>query len=128
MTQFILATTKHHFKIIETLADAIWREYYIPIIGIDQVEYMLKNFQSAEAMYSQHNAGYQYFFIHFKDEPVGYLSFIKRENCLFLSKIYVSKDFRGKKIGKTAMDFVEKSALEQHCKSITLGVNTYNSK
>lgn len=128
MTKFILATTKQHFKIIETLADTIWREHYIPIIGIEQVEYMLKNFQSAEAMYLQHNEGYQYFLIHFNDEPIGYLSFIKQDDSLFLSKIYVSKDFRGKKIGKAAMDFVQKSALEQTCKSISLGVNKYNSK
>ncbi len=128
MINFILASTKQHFKTIETLADAIWREHYIPIIGIEQVEYMLKNFQSVEVMYSQYNEGYQYFLIHFNDEPVGYLSFIKQDNSLFLSKIYVSKNYRGKKIGKAAMDFVQESALEQTCRSITLGVNKYNSK
>ena len=32
------------------LAEAIWREYYTPIIGEAQVAYMLEHFQSAEAI------------------------------------------------------------------------------
>ena len=126
MTAFIKATTKQQFEDIATLASIIWREHYIPIIGAGQVEYMLKNYQSAEAMYSQYKDGYQYFVIYFDDRFVGYLAFVKQNDSLFLSKIYVSKECRGQGIGKKAMTFVQEKAIEWHCKAITLGVNKYN--
>ena len=31
---------------VEELANQIWTQHYTPIIGIDQVRYMLKKFQS----------------------------------------------------------------------------------
>lgn len=126
MIKFLTATTRKQFADIAQLADVIWREHYIPIIGLDQVDYMVKNFQSAEAMYAQFINGYHYFMIYSNDQFIGYISIKKEGDSLFLSKIYVSKDYRGKKIGQSAMDFVQEKALEMHCKSITLGVNRFN--
>ena len=128
MTDIVKASNKQHFKDIEILANIIWREHYVTIIGIEQVEYMLKNFQSAEAMYLQFTDGYQYFMLYFNNQLIGYLSVLKQENSLYLSKIYILKKYRGRKIGKTAIEFVAKKAIEQHCESITLGVNKYNVK
>lgn len=128
MAKFNIATTRNQFEAIAQLANIIWREHYIPIIGLEQVDYMVKNFQSAEAMYSQYLDGYAYFMIIHDNQFVGYISIKKEEESLFLSKIYVSKDYRGKKIGKSAMNFCEEKALEMHCKSITLGVNRFNVK
>ena len=127
MIEFVLSTTKQQFNKIADLAAIIWREHYIPIIGKEQVEYMIKNFQSPEAMYSQHKDGYQYFMVIKDENLVGYVSVKKQGDSLFLSKIYVSKDFRGQKIGKAAMGFVQKKALEMNCKSTTLGVNKHNT-
>jgi diamine N-acetyltransferase len=126
MTEFLIATTKQHFEDIAALANIIWREHYIPIIGLEQVDYMVKNYQSADAMYSQYEEGYIYFKVHYNKQFVGYVSIKKQEDNLFLSKIYISKDFRGQKIGKSAMEFVQAKAIEMNCKSITLGVNRFN--
>ena len=128
MTAFIKATTKQQFEDIAILADIIWREHYIPIIGAGQVEYMLKNYQSANAMYAQFKDGYQYFMLNHNEHFVGYLAFKKVGDSLFLSKIYISKDFRGQKHGKKAMEFVKDKAIKMNCKSITLGVNKDNVK
>ena len=126
MTNFSIATTKTQFADIAELADIIWREHYIPIIGSEQVDYMMKNYQSAEAMYSQFMDGYHYFMIYCNDQFVGYISIKKEAESLFLSKIYISKEYRGKKIGTSAMNFIEDKAIEMNCKSITLGVNRFN--
>ncbi len=126
MTEFLIASTKQHFEDIAALADIIWREHYIPIIGVEQVNYMVKNYQSADAMYSQYNDGYIYFKVHHNNQFVGYISIKKQDDSLFLSKIYVSKDFRGQKIGKSAMEFVQSKAIEMNCKSINLAVNRFN--
>ncbi len=126
MTNIINATTKQQFEAIASLANIIWREHYIPIIGVEQVDYMVKNFQSAEAMFSQFKEGYEYYMIHYNNQFVGYISIKKQEETLFLSKIYISKEFRGKKIGNSAMKFIEEKALETNCKTISLAVNKFN--
>ena len=40
-------------RIINDLANSIWREHYIVIIGTEQVEYMLNKFQSVHSISNQ---------------------------------------------------------------------------
>jgi len=127
MIKIITATNKSDFKIIADLAKEIWEEHYTPIIGIEQVDYMLNKFQSELAIENQIREGYQYFTIYFGGIPVGYLSFIKKEESLFLSKIYILQSERGKGIGKFTMEFVEEKAIELELSSITLTVNINNA-
>lgn len=111
---------------IEIMASTIWHEHYTPIIGKEQVLYMLDKFQSSGTMKDQIDKGYQYFMITFESKNVGYLSFEKREKDLFLSKIYVLKEFRGKGIGKKAMKFVTEVAESLNCEKVSLTVNKFN--
>ncbi|MEJ2113981.1 MAG: GNAT family N-acetyltransferase [Flavobacteriaceae bacterium] len=127
MIDFRKATNKNDYLLIEQLADSIWREHYIPIIGIDQVNYMLDKFQSVKAIASQIEEGYQYYVIYFEEAPVGYLSMRKDDNILFLSKIYVSIDYRGNSIGKVALTFVESKAKADRLNTIRLTVNKNNN-
>jgi RimJ/RimL family protein N-acetyltransferase len=127
MIAFQKVETEQHLKSIEQLARAIWTLHYTPIIGLEQVEYMLTKFQSFTAMQQQIKEGYEYYMINYRDEFVGYLSIKKNKNVLFLSKIYVHSDYRGKGIGKTAFRFIENRALDLACNSIMLTVNKYNS-
>lgn len=127
MTEFILATSKEHFNVIAKLAHIVWHEHYTPIIGKAQVEYMVAKFQTAKAMQKQAKEGYEYYIIKLDVGNVGYLSIKKNKNDLFLSKIYLLKEFRGKKIGKTAFNFIENKAKMYQCKTVTLTVNKNNS-
>ena len=127
MIKIIEAKSELQYALIATLADTIWTEHYIPIIGKDQVDYMLAKYQSETAIANQIKEGFQYYLITYENVPVGYLSFIKESESLFLSKIYVLSDYRGKKIGKSALSFVDKKALESNCKSVTLTVNKNNA-
>jgi len=126
MITFEKASNLTDFKQIETLAHTIWHEHYIKIIGAAQVDYMLQKFQTAEAISEQINNGFEYFLIKSEDVPIGYLSFKKETETLFLSKIYILKAYRGKKIGRQAIDFVENKAKVYRLKSITLTVNKNN--
>ena len=46
---------------IAKLAETIWHEHYEPILGVDQVNYMVEHFQSLRAMKDQiANQGYRY--------------------------------------------------------------------
>ena len=108
------------------VADQIWREHYLPIIGQAQIDYMLDRFQSAPAIEQQLQQGYRYHFISTADQPCGYLSFARRQDGLFLSKIYLERQQRGKGLGWAAMDFVQRQALEQGLDRIWLTVNRNN--
>ncbi|GAA4281763.1 GNAT family N-acetyltransferase [Gaetbulibacter aestuarii] len=120
------AKTKEEIKTIAGLADIIWREHYIPIVGKSQIDYMLDKFQSAEAMADQIHSGYEYYTMIYNDKPVGYLAIVNEASALFLSKIYVLKKYRGKKIGKHAMQFIEEKAKAYDKPKIRLTVNINN--
>lgn len=123
---FEQVSSESQLALVEEMAAVIWQEHYTPIIGSDQVFYMLDKFQSVRAMREQLGQGYEYYVIRKENQRVGYLSFVKRADALFLSKIYVLKSFRRQGIGRAAMDFVEKSAIERNCSKVSLTVNKNN--
>lgn len=127
MIEITLATTEKDIERIAILADEIWREYYIPMVGKPQIDYMLENFQSAEAISNQISSGVDYYLITYETLPASYIAIKKEEKALFLSKIYVLKSHRGKKIGKAAMQFIEEKAKSYQLKTIRLTVNINNA-
>ena len=46
---------------VYAVADAIWHQHYTPILGEEQVDYMVEKFLSPEALVEQINSGYEYF-------------------------------------------------------------------
>ena len=113
---------------IASLAREIWQEHYTSIIGIEQVEYMLSNFQSVTAIKQQIKDGYEYYLLVNNGTPVGYLSYGVESNYIFLSKIYVLSSSRGKGVGKKAVQHVVESAKKSQLDFIRLTVNKYNLK
>ena len=113
--------------LLANLANTIWREHYIPIIGKPQVDYMLEHFQSQKAISEQIRDGVEYFLLEWDDQAVGYYAYEPRGSDCFLSKIYVMKDFRGKGLGKAAMQHLRNRAELAGCERITLTVNKDNS-
>ena len=120
------AVNTNDFKIIAALASEIWTEHYTSIIGSKQVEYMLEKFQSEEAIRDQVQDDVFYNILYFNDQPAGYLSFFKKDDSLFLSKLYVLSQLRGNKIGKAGLDFIKDQLKELECDRIQLTVNKNN--
>lgn len=127
ITRIINSTTTDDFSAVAKLANIIWREHYIPIIGLEQVEYMLEKFQTVKAISEQIEHGFEYFTIFFEEKRVGYLSVQKQKESLFLSKIYILSTYRGKGVGSVSMDFITNLAREKGCSKIVLTVNKYNT-
>ena len=66
---FIPAVQKSQLQTISRLADIIWHEHYRGILSDEQIDYMVKNFQSFDAMCEQRkNEGYQYFLIRLEED------------------------------------------------------------
>jgi ribosomal protein S18 acetylase RimI-like enzyme len=123
---FIAATTEDQIGIVEALAKEIWAEHYTPLIGREQVGYMLERFQSGQAIAEQIRTGLLYFLIGEDGEFIGYIAVQPRGDELFLSKIYVKSSHRGKGHGKKAIKFIEELAKEKGLRKIVLTVNKNN--
>ncbi|TBN06874.1 GNAT family N-acetyltransferase [Hyunsoonleella flava] len=126
MISFTEAIEEHHFNTIEILANSVWHEHYIPIIGKAQVDYMLKKFQSRGAIKQQIKDGYHYFLMETHASNIGYLCIKKKSKSLFLSKLYLLKIHREKGFGKQALAFIETKAKNMDCNTISLTVNKNN--
>ena len=113
-------------EIIDDMACDIWNEYFTPIIGKAQVDYMLDKFQSKKAITKQMEKGFEYYLIKVDEECFGYLCVLPEEEKLFLSKIYIISTERGKGYGRQAIEFLEKVAIEKGSRSISLTVNKNN--
>ncbi|MBT8120341.1 MAG: GNAT family N-acetyltransferase [Gammaproteobacteria bacterium] len=120
------ATDKEKIAIIAALAEEIWREYFTPIIGKAQVDYMLKNFQSEQAICEQVKKGFLYYLIESDDSFVGYFGVLPKGDDLLLSKFYIRAAQRGKGLGRKSMVFIENLATENAASGVTLTVNKYN--
>jgi diamine N-acetyltransferase len=63
MVNFKLVEDVKEIEKVASLAREIWTEHYTPIIGQEQVEYMLENFQSAGAIKEQIQTGVLYYLL-----------------------------------------------------------------
>ena len=56
-------------SIVSKLAEEIWHAHYVSIIGQQQVNYMLKNFQTEQAIAKQIEANTNYFIVERYQQP-----------------------------------------------------------
>ena len=109
------------------LARSIWIEHYTPIVGIEQVEYMLSNFHSRDVISKEiGQQKFMYFLIKDSHRTIGYLGIQIKSDVLFLSKLYILSSERGQGIGREAMNFIKKLGQKNHVGKITLTVNRNN--
>ena len=127
--EFVKVTTDSDIEIVAGLAKEIWQEYYTPILGAAQVDYMVSNFQSVCAIKKNCGEGYhyRYYLLKAADEYVGYLAFTIENGTLFISKIYVKKDFRGKGFFSAVIDFLKQFCVDYDLYKIWLTVNKNNA-
>ena len=113
---------------VAALAREIWDEFYVPIIGRAQVDYMVAKFQSAPALSEQIRAGYEYYMVHQDRAPAGYIALVAKpdERALFVSKFYLVRRARGAGTGRVCMEFIERLARQRGLGLLWLTVNKGN--
>ncbi len=117
---------ENRIKVMSALASAIVKEYYDPLLGAQQNDYMIEKFQSAGSIANQLSEGKKYFFIRNKAENVGFVCFYPRGNVLYLSKLYLRVDMRGKGFAREIMAFLKSEAEKLGLCAIELNVNKNN--
>lgn len=127
MTKLTLVKDTLQVEDIAQLADIIWREYYTPILGDDQVTYMLTHLQS-EAKITQSIADRtsEYFIVEVGLIDSGYVAIEWHEDALFLSKLYLLKEIRGQGHASMILQQLMEMAKNRHRRAIELTVNKYN--
>ena len=113
---------------IAELADKIWHEFFVSIISGGQIDYMVKNFQSIEAMTDQiENQHYSYFAVRENGELIGYIGMKPEDDDrFFLSKLYLRGDKRGRGTASMMMKKVFEEAEKSGKKRVYLTVNKHN--
>lgn len=112
---------------LAALAKPIWEEHFTPIIGAEQVAYMLEKFQSEHALREQmEREGYRYYFFLWDGEKAGYTGIRRDGDTLFLSKLYVRKEYRGRRISRAALEFMQDICRRESLGKIWLTCNKHN--
>ena len=111
--------------ITAALAKEIWTHHYVPLVGAGQVNYMLSKFQNEEAIANQIKDNYLYFLLR-SSSNLGYLSVKAEDQHLFISKVYVKAEARGRGYGKTLVEKAISVAKEHNLHSLRLTVYKYN--
>lgn len=121
------AETDTQVREIADLAKVIWNEHFTPIIGKDQVNYMVEKFQSYTALKEQISEEYEYYQIFSGGEFCGYTGIHPGEdNRLFLSKLYLKKESRGHHLATGAFSFLKEICRERGYSAIWLTCNKHN--
>jgi len=116
-------------SLIAGLAEEIWTEHYTPLIGAEQVKYMIDRFQSAEAIATQiRENGYHYFYTLLDGIPAGYCAVVPKpeEWSVFLSKLYVAAPYRKMGIARAMLEAALKASCAG-CGLAWLTVNKHNA-
>lgn len=114
-----------NIKELASLASSIWHEYWTCLLSPEQIDYMVENFQSEHAIKNQiENENYTYYFIVSDGEKAGYFGISDKKEYLFLSKLYIKKEYRNKGLGTEAFKKIKQLANNT---PIRLTVNKYNT-
>lgn len=121
------AATVADIPTIAGLASKIWMQHYVPIIGEQQVHYMLQKMYSAESLQTQMLEKKHLFYLIVLDSvPCGFISVNEEApQEWFLNKFYILQDQAAQGLGTR----VFRALLTKHpAKKITLTVNRQNFK
>lgn len=128
--EFSPVSQRQQIQQLAQIASEVWHQHYAAILSAEQIDYMVEQFQSTSAIEHQLNQEhYSYYLVHTPQGPAGYVG-VQLEpqgDSLFLSKLYLKREFRGKGIARQALSFLEGLARSQGRKTIWLTVNKHNA-
>ncbi len=122
---------KSHIQRVAECARNVWTAHFTPIIGAEQVDYMLEKFQSHEAISVQiGEQGYAYYLALYEGEDAGYCAVVAQpeKRQLHLSKMYVKPALQGRGIGGALFAYTQRLAVQRRYGRIWLRVNRFNTR
>jgi GNAT superfamily N-acetyltransferase len=123
------ATEDGHLSEIEKLAYAIWREHYPGIISSEQIEYMLREGYSLEALQRDFaRDGVRYDRALVEGALVGFSAHGPNSDAdaLMIHKLYVEAAQRGRGCARKLVEAASDHALTNSLNRVILRVNKHN--
>lgn len=126
---FVRVNDPERIAELAIFAEEIYREYFATIHSPEKVDYMVNHLLSLETLTTAiADEGYEYYFVDDADavdgvgilEHVGFLAVRPDDGFLYLSKLYLIKDARGKGLGRAEFEFVKQRARDLDLPSIRL--------
>lgn len=123
-----ICKTDEQLAQLARLANEIWHEYFSSLLSPEQIDYMVQMYQSLDALTrAVRQQGYTYFLGYEGDELVGYCGVKPDGDRLFLSKLYLRSDMRGKHLSTLLLDRAVELARAQGMRAVYLTCNKYNA-
>ena len=114
--------------VVQALADHVWRRHYPGIISTEQIDYMLEQGYSREALLRYVDAADAGLALaRVDDEPVAFVAWQKSDSgSMKLEKLYVAPKHHGKGVGRALIEHVVDAARQVGCREVMLNVNRNN--
>lgn len=131
--------TEPDFAVLRELADTIWRQHYVGIISVGQIDSMLAGRFSDEALGAHMQAADKWLeLLQVSGTPVGYCGYELADMdgdrseaspaAMKLGQLYVLQSHRGMGLGRFMLGHIEGRARELGCRSLWLQVNKRNTE
>ena len=111
---------------ISGLAYRIWHECYADVVTDEQVDYMLGTYHSFRAIMDEIAEGYEYHVLRDSGKDIGYFGFHDEGDRIYIGKLYLLKEYRGKGFGRVMFDRIDGYARRNGIRKEYLRVNKGN--
>jgi GNAT superfamily N-acetyltransferase len=121
--------SKADLSIIQHIATAAYHETYIPIIGLEQVDFMLRKFYNLDALSGQMDQGHVFIIAADEREDIGFAAYNRIEEVpgvFKLQKLYILPERKGTGLGRFLVEKVISQARTAGGDKLILNVNRYN--
>ncbi|GAB2550213.1 GNAT family N-acetyltransferase [Rufibacter soli] len=114
---------------IQAIALATWTPTYEAILAQEQIDYMLEQLYTPEALRRQMQEGQTFLLLTAGHEPAAFAAFscLKEKEHLFkLNKLYIHPRFQGRGYGKLLLEEVTQLVKQKGGKKLELNVHREN--
>lgn len=130
MSTFIPITEKD-VKNLVPYAESIWKEHYYTCVDKGLTDLVFTLYMSEDALYRQLSEGSRFYYVLADNEEkdrAGFFCIYPKGGKMYLSKLYLHKDYRGRGLSKEILAFVKEEAKKEDLHEIFLNVNRANVK
>lgn len=126
MEEMLIQVYEDLLPLLSSVASSIFIDYYTDLIGKQQSIYMADKFLSEDNLAKEINEGTVCKLLFINSIPVGFNEYKIDNDRVFLSKLYLHKEYRNKKLGNKLLEDVKSYAKENNINKIYLTVNKHN--
>lgn len=106
--EFVPVVTMKQARELAEIAEKIYYDYYLELIGEENVKYMLSEYESPGFVIEQiRTRRHSYYAIYYNKVFCGYFDITFEGRRVILDKIYVSKSYRKKGIAGSVVEHIE---------------------